>query len=106
MPMPNCDVCGDQAIGVACSRLGPISFAYCRRCAEKCAEPYGMVVGMVAVNGGKLDYFNQDFQYVVESSIKVAGKTMEQFMADVAIDKVAIEEELERQREVDSLTTE
>jgi hypothetical protein len=94
MPMPNCDVCGAEAIGVACSRLGPISFAYCRRCSEEWTEPYGMVVGMVAVNGGKLDYFHEGFYSLIESTLKVAGKTMEQFMVDVANEKTAMDAEL------------
>lgn len=90
MPMPNCDVCQDPAIGVACSRLGPISFAYCRRCTEECAEPYGLLVGMVAINGG-LDNFHSEMHHTVEASLKVAGKTMEEFEEDVAAEAIAME---------------
>jgi hypothetical protein len=42
-----CDVCGGPAIGVACSALGAISFAYCRACAVNGAEPRGILEGMV-----------------------------------------------------------
>lgn len=38
-----CQVCAEsEAEGVACSGLGPISFAYCRECLDKGAEPEGM----------------------------------------------------------------
>lgn len=34
-----CDTCGEPSVGVACSALGPISFAYCRTCLRLKAEP-------------------------------------------------------------------
>src|SRR5262245_15240424 len=38
-----CNVCGvNNALGVAASHLGPISFAYCRECIAHFAEPEAM----------------------------------------------------------------
>lgn len=42
MPYPGCDVCGRLAIGVASSSLGPVSWAFCKECAGKPAEPESM----------------------------------------------------------------
>jgi hypothetical protein len=39
MAMPNCDVCGQPAKGVASSTLGAISFAFCQECLNHSAEP-------------------------------------------------------------------
>jgi len=39
MAMPFCDVCGRDAIGVASSSLGAVSWAFCQECARKPAEP-------------------------------------------------------------------
>ena len=37
--MLNCDVCGRPALGVACSSVGGISYAYCEECLKNFAEP-------------------------------------------------------------------
>lgn len=54
-----CNVCngesGHPALGVACSSLGPISFAYCRPCLENRAEPYSMLRGIVLWDCGGLE---------------------------------------------------
>lgn len=43
-----CDCCGVfKTIGVASSTLGPISFAYCKRCLQFGAEPFWLVKGFV-----------------------------------------------------------
>ena len=48
-----CDVCGrGNVIGVACSGLGAISFAYCAECAAIGAEPLGMLKGTIEMCGG------------------------------------------------------
>ena len=39
-----CDVCGEPALGVASSCLGPMSNAYCRECLNNQAEPFWMFV--------------------------------------------------------------
>jgi hypothetical protein len=48
-----CNVCNKQGIrGVACSILGPISFAYCQACLIRGAEPLGMWHSTIDVCGG------------------------------------------------------
>ena len=42
MAMPNCDVCGKSAVGVASSSFGPVSWAFCSECANMPAEPLCM----------------------------------------------------------------
>lgn len=42
-----CDVCGGDAIGVAASSLGALSYAYCARCLRRGYEPYDAIVGLV-----------------------------------------------------------
>jgi hypothetical protein len=79
-----CDVCGDPAIGVASSALGPVSFAYCAECARASAEPYGVTVAVVAEMCGRTpDAIAEWFRPVVEATAQRAGKTVDQFWADV-----------------------
>lgn len=40
-------MCGGDAIGVAASSLGALSYAYCARCLRKNYEPYDAIVGVV-----------------------------------------------------------
>jgi hypothetical protein len=83
-PDLKCQVCGAPAIGVASSSLGPISFAYCAECAQSGAEPYGFTVGYVAVTCGNTpEAIAEWFQPVVEVTAQRAGKTVDQFWADV-----------------------
>ena len=85
LPPLTCDVCGDPAIGVASSALGPVSFAYCAECARASAEPYGMTVAFVAEMCGRTpDAIAEWFRPVVEGTAARAGKTIAQFWADVA----------------------
>jgi len=48
-----CDCCGIfGTVGVASSRLGAISFAYCKKCLQFGAEPEFMIRYIVEINGG------------------------------------------------------
>lgn len=80
-----CDVCCDDAVGVASSRCGAISFAYCKRCLSVGAEPYGALVAMLAVIGGR-DNAAPWVDNVVKGTLSVVGKTVEQLDADVAVE--------------------
>ena len=43
-PKLTCNVCEEhEALGVASSALGAVSFAYCRECLEHNADVYGMI---------------------------------------------------------------
>ena len=49
-----CDVCRKSpTVGVACSSLGPISFAYCEECTKRYAEPLHLLIGMMQINGAE-----------------------------------------------------
>jgi hypothetical protein len=49
-----CDVCGTgKSIGVACVPAVPISVAYCKKCLNHGAHPYGILRTNVALCGGR-----------------------------------------------------
>ena len=79
--MGKCDVCGKEAeTFVACSACGAISFAYCRECLNEGLEPYGALVGMDLY----FDEISEDFkQEILLPSLKLHGKTLTEFDADV-----------------------
>lgn len=79
-----CDVCGnEEAIGVASSTLGAVSFAYGKRCLSEHAEPYGMLVATVAMCGGRGEVAKW-VHPIIDGTMKVLGKTFDEFDADVA----------------------
>lgn len=43
-PKLSCDCCGKEAIGVASSSVGAISFAWCKECINQGAEPELMLM--------------------------------------------------------------
>ena len=48
-----CDCCKIfKSIGVASSCLGPISFAYCKKCLQFGAEPEDLIEYVIDTNGG------------------------------------------------------
>lgn len=93
-----CDVCSkDEVFGVCASRCGPVSFGYCEECLTKGREPYGVLVAYLsgAVSKGEdlkpeHGQLHQGYYTIIDASLELAGKTHEQFYAD--IDK-AIEDE-------------
>jgi hypothetical protein len=79
-----CNVCEqNDAVAVGCSSLGAVSFAYCHECAAAYAEPYGLVVGIVAMCGG-LDECAPWVAVVAKGTTRRLGKTLRQFYDDVA----------------------
>ena len=49
----DCEVCGaSDRLTVVASSFGPVSFAYCSSCAERCAEPLMVVATCIWVVGG------------------------------------------------------
>jgi hypothetical protein len=84
-PALTCEVCGDPAIGVASSSLGPISFAYCAECSAVGAEPYDVTIAFVAETCGRTPVAVAAwFLPVIEATAQRSGRTVEQFWADVA----------------------
>lgn len=80
--MGQCDCCGEERdVGVACSPLGPVSFAYCRDCLKAGAEPYGMLVGVAA--GAGVDEYGPWFEALLARNLAHYGKTRAEFDADV-----------------------
>ena len=78
-----CDVCGAAAAGVCCSALGAVTFAYCGECSAAGAEPYGILVGMVALLGG-LDNVSEWIREVcLPATIARSGRTRAEFDAAV-----------------------
>jgi len=87
-----CNVCDKEpAVGVASSTLGPMSFAYGRECLKANAEPYGPLVTMVAMCGGRANLADW-VPPIIEGSLRVAGKSMEDFDADVAQETAELQE--------------
>lgn len=83
LPELTCDVCGKEpAVGVASSCLGPCSFAYGRECLRVGAEPYCALIGALADCGR--EHCAEWVHPIIEASLKVAGKTLEEFDADLA----------------------
>ena len=79
-----CDVCGvSPAVGGHASGIGPFSFSDCASCRAKHAEPYKDVVETTALMWGHRDAHDEYGTLVVAGSCEVAGKTLEEFDADV-----------------------
>lgn len=89
-----CDVCNEnESIGVASSWLGAFSSAYCRRCATEGAEPYWAIIATATMGRlGTFQDFVPAFQDTVMATLKILGKTIEEYWADV---EKSIEEEAE-----------
>lgn len=80
-----CDVCGDPAVAVACSATGPVSYAYCSRCAHQGYEPWGACVAMIYCCGGSMDGLHPSLRVVVERTAAFLGKTVDDAIREAAI---------------------
>lgn len=79
-----CDVCAQrEPIGVFSSALGPVSFAYCAECGASGREPYWLVVGVVAMNGGTPDATAAWALDVARVSWEAEGKSAVEFWSNV-----------------------
>ena len=81
-----CQVCDERpAIGVACSPLGPVSYAYCRECLGAGADNYGMVVTTTALCGGyEKHQMAPHAREIVRATLAHLSVSGEQFDKDVA----------------------
>lgn len=78
-----CSVCGreDPNTVVAGSSVGAVSFAYCPECLGSGREPYGLLtaslMGMTC-----MEDIAEWYRPIVLVTLKVEGKTVEEFFAD------------------------
>jgi len=83
--MDLCDVCGKaEAVGVACSATGAVSFAYCVECLKTGREPYGALVASL-FGMSSMDDVAEWYRPTVAATIKAEGKSVEELFADVDI---------------------
>lgn len=88
-----CSVCGRaRPVVVCCSAMGPVSYAYCKKCHANRAEPYGAMVAYISAAGRFPEDINETYQELVRNCLHYLGKTEEQFSADV---EQAIQDEIE-----------
>lgn len=79
-----CDICGKTANVVACSSaFGGETFAYCEKCWNAGAEPYGHMVSYIAAAGHFPDDINLNYQYMVRAILKYLNIKEAQFIKDV-----------------------
>lgn len=82
--MSVCDVCGErEAIGVACSSTGAVSFAYCIECLRSKREPYGALIASL-FGMSNMDEVAPWYHPIVTATLKAEGKTAEELFADIA----------------------
>jgi hypothetical protein len=83
-----CDCCeADQVmVGVASSTLGTFSIPRCRDCLAAGVEPYWACVATVACLGADAwpEGIADSARETIERSIAYAGKTRQEFLADLA----------------------
>jgi hypothetical protein len=91
-----CDVCGEPAVGSACSSTGPVSFAYCAECLRTNREPYSaLIASMMGMKS--LDQIAEWYRPIVLSNLKAEGKTLDEFFADTKKAREDWEEQEERE---------
>lgn len=82
-----CEVCGEPAVGVACSALGAVSFAYCLACLQAGAEVYSMLVYTIALCGG-IDRVHAGVIAMIEPTLERSKHTREEF--DAAVQRASV----------------
>lgn len=80
-----CEVCRkNESIGVASSGLVAMSNAFCRDCLIKGAEPYGNIVSTLYIIGRSWEENVDEYlSKIIEVTLEITGKTMEQLREDV-----------------------
>lgn len=73
----------EDEVYMAESQLNMQKFPYCRKCLENGIEPYEALITSSMFQGNVED-FDKNFLKILKRSIKVAGKTMEEFVKDCA----------------------
>ena len=79
---PFCEVCGEKAIGVASSALGPISHAYCEECVALGREPWDTLVGCLWGIGDP-DAVAEWVRPFIDATCSFYGKTEEELWAEI-----------------------
>lgn len=93
-PNLTCDVCGKKGAIVGCSTLVAGSFAYCIRCFEHGAEPYGVLVGFLAMMS-EGEWLKEEYlKEIVESTLSIVGKTQEDLEKDIRECRVKISQDI------------
>ncbi len=77
-----CDVCGQPATAVRSSAFVAMSFRYCQRCLNSQAEPYGVLVQIVADAGGR-NQIAAWIESIITDTLAVLNKTEQEFSNDV-----------------------
>lgn len=79
-----CVCCKDKSeVYLAESQLNMNKFHYCRNCLENGIEPYEALITS-SMFQGNIEDFDKNFLKILKRSIKVAGKTIEEFISDCA----------------------
>jgi hypothetical protein len=85
-----CDVCGVVTNTVfRASKMGCMSFEYCKKCLEKGLEPYWAMIGYISGAGHFPDDINEEYVTIVKYVLKELDITEEQFIKDVEADLTA-----------------
>jgi hypothetical protein len=80
-----CNVCNErEAVGVACSATGAVSFAYCQECLQSNREPYGAVVASLFGMSG-MDEVAEWYRPIIQATLMAEGKTEQELFADVTV---------------------
>jgi len=78
-----CDCCNkNEALGVACVPMVPMSMAYCKECLEANNHPMAVLVANTACIGG-LDNANDCWKQMVLDSLRRQNKTLDWFNSEV-----------------------
>lgn len=78
-----CEACNEnEAIGVACVPLVPMSSAYCRECLQANNHPMPVLIANTVCIGG-LEHGSELWKKMVIDSLKHQGKTLDWFYEQV-----------------------
>lgn len=79
-----CDVCRKcEAVQIACSAYGAMSYAFCTECLSNGLEPYGAVVSYIACAGHFPKDIRREYVDDVRRMLPLWGKTEDEFIRDV-----------------------
>lgn len=75
-----CDCCGKiEEVVVLASGVGPISFAYCDRCAKEGYEPYGAILATFATIADSYYDIGGNHKAFLDKNLKFYNKSVEDF---------------------------
>ena len=77
-----CEVCGNPAIGVCSSTVGPISHAFCKECLVEGRQPWSTLLG--GLFGCRKDYIADWAIPIIEATCKFYKKTVDEFWEEMA----------------------